>query len=250
MTASPRGLTTPPAGTTASDPARRFGIAAPEAASSSGASGSRRSRPNSGGEKPPGRWRRLPRWQRVLLLIGMALLLLGAGYLVRLFTTPTVEALRLVHGVHAGAAIKTSNLETVPVPAGAGGVTPVTERGQLVGKTARSDLPAGTLLTATQVSDHDGLPKQGQVRVGLSLKPGQLPAEGLDVGDRVGVVAPPGGEGAAAVVLVRKAPVWAVREHKDSVTVTLLVHKGKASRLGAYAVSGPVSVLHLSGTGG
>jgi len=70
-----------------------------------------------------------------------------------------------------------------------GGVAPipVADASELGGRRAVSTIPAGSLLvpsdltTAPQVATGDAI-------VGLSLKPGELPADGVEVGDQVMVV--------------------------------------------------------------
>lgn len=162
----------------------------------------------------------------------------------------TVRALRVVHGVHAGAELSAGDFEAVEVPADTEGVVAADELSKVlrrVGGTARNDLPAGTLLSLEHLSAQKGLPKPGQTLVGVALEPGQLPAGGLAVGDVVGAVTSiTSGSGAITPeVLISKAPVWAVREQGGTVQVSLLVEEERASTLAAYAASNPVSLVRL-----
>lgn len=59
--------------------------------------------------------------------------------------------------------------------------------GQVVGRVALVDLPAGTLMSRNLVADAAAL-QPGDGVAGLSLEPGQYPALGLAPGDRVNVV--------------------------------------------------------------
>ncbi|MEZ5278956.1 MAG: SAF domain-containing protein [Acidimicrobiales bacterium] len=60
----------------------------------------------------------------------------------------------------------------------------------VVGRVARTDLPAGALITAEQFSD-GSLISSGEGVVGLALEPGQFPSLALSAGDAVAVVLTP-----------------------------------------------------------
>ncbi|MGO9341314.1 MAG: SAF domain-containing protein [Acidimicrobiales bacterium] len=90
--------------------------------------------------------------------------------------------------VAQGEIIERSDLRQVDV-ALSGGVSavPVSDADQVIGKPAAVTLLAGSLLTP---SDIGGLPalSSGQSIVGMDLKPGMLPAAGVEVGESVLVV--------------------------------------------------------------
>ncbi|KAA9159427.1 hypothetical protein FPZ12_020190 [Amycolatopsis acidicola] len=62
----------------------------------------------------------------------------------------------------------------------------VADRSEVVGKVARSALPAGTVLARSQLSAQP-VPGLGERLIGLPVKPGHLPARGLSPGDLVQV---------------------------------------------------------------
>lgn len=64
------------------------------------------------------------------------------------------------------------------------------QAGLVVGRVARTDLPAGALITAEQFSD-GSLITSGEGVVGLALEPGQFPSLALSAGDAVAVVLTP-----------------------------------------------------------
>jgi len=107
-----------------------------------------------------------------------------------------------------------------------GGVTaiPVSDASQLLGKRAAVTIPAGSLLTAGDISSTQAI-NAGYAVVGMALKVGQLPSAGVAAGDQVMIVqtassgAPLGspsgsgtstGTGASTGVLVSQASVFDV----------------------------------------
>jgi hypothetical protein len=80
-----------------------------------------------------------------------------------------------------------------------GGIAPipVSDASELSGKRAAVTIPAGSLLTAGDVTDAAAI-ADGDAVVGLALKAGQVPSAGVDPGDRVMIVQT--GESATAVV--------------------------------------------------
>ncbi len=96
-----------------------------------------------------------------------------------LVVTRTIEAGQPMTGGDLGQA-------SVSVPAGLSTI-PVSAASQLAGKRAAVTIPAGSLLTAGDVSGSSPVPP-GDAVVGIALKPGQLPSVGLVAGDQVMVV--------------------------------------------------------------
>lgn len=247
---TPTGQERPPAHR-GLDPRDRFGAAAPGAQRRSVAE-TRAATDESRQDEGRGRWRRLARWQRILVLVLVALLLVGGGFLIGwvVMTPSTVQALRFSHGVHAGDTVSSGDLESVEVPAGTEGIVPADEMRTVVGNPARTTFPSGALMPPRPdgLEARQQLPGPGQTLVGLALEPGQLPAGRLMVGDTVGAVtsvSEQGSQGVSPVVLVPQAPVWAVRSHDDILAVTLLVQADQASKLAAYASSSSVSLVRL-----
>ena len=64
---------------------------------------------------------------------------------------------------------------------------PVTDAKDLVGQRAAVTIPAGSLLTAGDLTDSQPI-VAGDAVVGMALKPGQLPASGVESGDEVMIV--------------------------------------------------------------
>lgn len=232
----------------------RFGVAAP-GASPPAASSRVRAGEDSEAQQPASRWQRLARWQQVMVFVAAGLLLAGGGFLTGWLTTGAeVRALRLTNEVHAGARFVSQDLEVVGVSTNVEGLVPAGRKEEIVGQTARTNLPTGALLQQAHHTPQSNLPGPNQALVPVKLKPGQAPS-GLAVGDLVTVVAPPAdsaqGSDPAPRELVAKAPVWSIREasggQSDTRTVTLVVPEGSSTRLAALAVSGPVALYRAGG---
>lgn len=90
--------------------------------------------------------------------------------------------------VTAGQQITDADLKVVQVAAGSG-LTPIPDsaRDTVVGKYARIELAAGTLLVEGQLTDK-AVPGAGQQLIGLELKPSQLPSRTLRPGEQVQLV--------------------------------------------------------------
>ena len=113
---------------------------------------------------------------------------------------------------------------------------------RVVGRVAATDLPAGTLLTAAQVTDPQTV-KAGEGVVGLALDPGQFPAMRLAPGDVVNVVA--GGQAGDGAVLTEAAVVFAVEDlgGQGRRFISLRTSEQAANRVAAAADDGPVRLV-------
>lgn len=129
--------------------------------------------------------------------------------------TPVVVMAR---EVPVGQVIERADLSTVDV---AGSVTAIagTNLSSAVGQRAAVGLIPGTLLQRGMLTGADPIPA-GHVQVGVALKAGQLPADGVHAGDKVAAVwlggtvagaAQPTNAPAAAAVLADAATVYSVR---------------------------------------
>ena len=88
-----------------------------------------------------------------------------------------------------GQVITSADLETVRVSAaGPVSLVPASRQGEVAGSTAAVSMPAGTLLTGSDIGTPP--PVKGQVRLGVALKPGQYPPD-LAAGQDVDVLATP-----------------------------------------------------------
>ena len=101
---------------------------------------------------------------------------------------PGRSVLGVGHLVPVGAVIEASDLTAVRVKADAGvaGV-PVEAEGRFVGRRAAIPLLPGSLLVP-QDAMSSAVPADGVALVGVGLRPDQLPASGVVVGDRVDAV--------------------------------------------------------------
>lgn len=108
------------------------------------------------------------------------------------------HVLAVAHDVPAGAKLKKSDLVVADV-ADDPALKPVSadRRQDLVGRYTTVGLRAGSLLTGSQTSRHNGL-SAGKQMVGVEAKRGQLPAKALAPGDKVLVVPTPGKDGAVS----------------------------------------------------
>jgi hypothetical protein len=182
----------------------------------------------------------------LLLIIG-----LGAafGYL---YSTAgeKVPVVVVASKVAAGEVIERSDLSTVDV---AGDITAIAGANleSVVGERAAVGLLPNTVLQRSMVTDVDPTPA-GLVQVGVAVKGGQIPAEGLVPGDQVQVLRlpPQGGTGPAVVpdVVVVKAAVFAAVPdpvQAGSTLLTLLVPAEQAAAVAGASGAGAVALLKV-----
>ena len=173
-----------------------------------------------------------------------ALLVLGlGGAFGYLYSTAgeKVPAVVVTQPVAVGEVIERGDLSTVDV---AGDITAIAGGNlqSVVGQRAAVALLPDTLLQRSMLTDADPIPA-GQVQVGVAVKGGQLPADGLMPGDRVQVLALPtaqqaGGGAGKPVVLVASAVVFAARPDPVQAGGTLLTLLVPAADGPAVAVAG------------
>jgi hypothetical protein len=152
--------------------------------------------------------------------------------------------------VAVGEVISRSDLSTVDV---AGEVTAIAGANleSVVGERAAVALLPGTLLQRSMVTDADPIPV-GMAQVGVAVKGGQLPADGLVPGDRVQVLALPGqvgaGTPAAPTVLVDAAVVFAALQdpvQPGTTLLTLVVPADVAPSIAAARATGVAAVVKV-----
>lgn len=177
----------------------------------------------------------------------------GFGYL---YSTAgeKVPVVVVAQPVAVGEVIERSDLSTVDV---AGDITAIAGANlqSVVGQRAAVALLPHTLLQRSMVTDVDPMPA-GQVQVGVAVKGGQLPADGLVPGDRVQVLALPsgqqesgtGGDAGKPVVLVDAATVYAA--HPDPVQaggtlLTLLVPAADGPAVAAAGASATAALVKV-----
>jgi hypothetical protein len=128
-------------------------------------------------------------------------------------TSSRVAVLVAATDIDAAEVIDPSALRTEEVAAGPG-VDRVTadRRAELVGKTARGPIPAGTLLAPSMVSDGPVVP-DGQTVIGAVRAPGAYPTEALRPGDGVELVTVAAAtEPDAMPASLGRAQVWAIAD--------------------------------------
>ena len=182
----------------------------------------------------------------VLLIAG-----LGAafGYL---YTTAgeKVPVVVVTSSVSVGEVIERSDLSTVDV---AGDITAIAGANleSVVGERAAVALLPNTVLQRSMVTTVDPTPA-GMVQVGVAVKGGQIPADGLAPGDIVQVLRLPaaGGTGVAAVpdVVVAKATVYASVPdpvQAGATLLTLLVPAEQAAAVAGASGAGSAALVKV-----
>lgn len=134
----------------------------------------------------PVRGRRRP----AMTALGIALVAIGGivGALVLSSGGAARDVVMLRTSVVAGHQITTGDLTTTQLT-GATGATLISRAqiSSVVGTYPRQDLPAGTLLTS-QMTTSSLDPGSGTSIVGIPVKPGQIPGQGLHAGEPVRIV--------------------------------------------------------------
>ena len=183
----------------------------------------------------------------VLLIVGLAALF-GFFYQQAGSKQPVVVVAR---EVPAGHVLQREDLSTVDV---AGGVVAIAGANleSVLGQVATVPLLPNTLLQRSMVTDENPLTAD-QARVGVALKSGQIPAEGVQPGDVVQVVQLPGDGQAAPTkdqagppVLVDRATVYAAAEDpalSGGTLLTLVVPADMAPLVAVAGAAGRVAVI-------
>jgi hypothetical protein len=130
-------------------------------------------------------------WQTRWVVGSVALVLFGG--LLLLYAVPLYTGHRpvvvLARDVKAGATLTEADVTTADVSVGEQ-VSVVRPQDGVLGKTALSDLPAGSLLSPRSVGESAAV-TAGQVLVPVRVKQGQRPQQGLRFGQQVLVVPAP-----------------------------------------------------------
>jgi hypothetical protein len=170
-----------------------------------------------------------------------------------------VPVLAVARTVAAGQTIAPEDLTVARVAADPA-LHPVAaaDRDTVVGRVAAVELRPGSLLTAAQVTD-TAVPAAGEQVVGVTARPGQVPARGLRPGDRVLVVPVPGDQArttdtttTAETGVPVPARVVAVgpADAQGAATVDLLVGQDVGPRVAALASTGRIALVVLPAGGG
>ncbi|RJQ77674.1 hypothetical protein D5S17_14735 [Pseudonocardiaceae bacterium YIM PH 21723] len=155
-----------------------------------------------------------------------------------------VPVVLVVRDVSWGHAITAADLGTTDVVTGPElKVIRAADRDQLIGRTAKTGLVGGSLLTTDQLQDQP-VPGPRQVLVGIPAKPGQLPARGLRAEEPVMVtpignsVANTSGTSVSATVFEVSAP-----DANGVVIVDIVVPAELAGTVTPAAAGGAVLAL-------
>lgn len=184
----------------------------------------------------------------VLLIVGCAL----ASLLVVMSQSARVPVLVAKRPIAAGHVISADDIETAEI---SGSVRAVlsTQASLVVGQVAAVGLVSGQVLNKDMVAGAVP-PAAGQSLVGLALKPGQMPVDGLGPGDRVQLfAAPAAGDDdvekllTEPLVIVNAATVFSIRQVESSadMLVTLQVPAADAARVGTYAAINRVGIVKV-----
>lgn len=147
---------------------------------------------------PAGRLRNLPRRRRPAMM-ALAVAMAGTGVVVSAAlyqrADHQVPVVIVTHSVPAGAVISASDLGSASISPGSGiAVIPLSQLRQAVGLVAAVTLQPATLLSPSDLTSSRP-PAPGTELVPAPVRPDDLPATGLAVGDHVLVVPTPGVQG-------------------------------------------------------
>jgi len=167
----------------------------------------------------------------------------------------TVDVLVVARPVPVGQSVTAADLSTARAGGSGFAAMAAGRLEQVLGQTAAVALHPGQLLVEDMLTAV-AVPAPGRAVVGLALRWGQLPGDGVDAGDRVRIVAVPGrADGTAAAagnrppVLAGEATVLSVRDASDgagTVVVTVEVPEGDADVLAAHGSAGQVAVVEVA----
>lgn len=182
----------------------------------------------------------------VLLIVGFAL----TGSVLVSRAGDTSEVLIAARPVPAGHAITAADLGVARV-AGSVRAIGAGEMSTVLGRTAAVGLVGGQVLNRDMLAAA-AVPAPDQAMVGLALRPGQFPADGLKVGDRVLAVVTPASTDTTAATAARAlttAEVYGLRPDSTSSTdtlVTLLLPLDQANAVMTQAAVGRIGLVKVA----
>jgi hypothetical protein len=198
--------------------------------------------------------------RRVLAVAGTLVVAAGA-YVAGHYTwaTPAPAVTQRVMtdvALPAGARLTDADLQVVAVRTGsgvpAGTLTPAAAA-RAVGLVMRNAVPAGTFLTQSLLAPSGALPGPYQALVGLALKPGQLPAAGLTVGEQVLVIALPTNSAGTVLspIALLRTTVWYVQgpDSSGDTDATIIAPARLEVALASYAAQGEIALEGTAGQG-
>lgn len=203
-----------------------------------------------------------------LAVLLVALGAVAAGYLV-INAGHRVGAVEITQQVGQGQRIPASAIKEVEIASNSGiNYVAWQYANRVAGIYAAVQIPAGTLLTSAMTSATNNL-AAGKVQVGLSLKPGQAPANlligqsveafGVGTGSGCGAAAAGGGGGTGGgngsgsgvpiTTGVIASVVGSTASNGSTAAVTLAVPDADAGVLACYASAGDVAIALTPGSG-
>jgi len=201
-----------------------------------------------------------------LAVLLVALGAVAAGYLV-ISAGHRVGAVEITQEVGQGQRIPASAIKEVQIASNTGiNYVAWQYANRVAGVYAAVQIPAGTLLTPAMTTATNNL-AAGKVRVGLSLKPGQAPADlligqtveaiGVGTGSGCGAAAGGGGtgtgNGTGPGVPITTGTIASVTgstaSNGSTAAVTLAVPSADAGVLACYASAGDVAIALTPGSG-
>jgi Flp pilus assembly protein CpaB len=197
----------------------------------------------------------VPPRERRPALAALAVLLIVAGAaisgLVMLRSDDRTPVLVFARDIATGQQITTDDLQVARVAADNLQLIPAARKNEIIGRYAGVSVPAGTLV-GTGMLRTESLLTDGHVAVGLALKPGHLPANGVQLGDRVDIVLVPTTNSQPTSsqprALVANARVSGYRPDQSSATtlVTVVVPRGEGPEVASAGAIGAISLVLVS----
>ncbi|MFI6320551.1 hypothetical protein ACIBG8_23655 [Nonomuraea sp. NPDC050556] len=181
----------------------------------------------------------------VLLILGGAL----ATTLLVMRSGDRISAIRVTQQIGNGQQITPQALEEVQIADTGIAYVPWKSRFEVIQTFAAVTIVPGTLLTSEMTVKASEELGPGKAKVGLALKPGQVPA-GLHEGDRVQIVHVPGRTQTQARVLAQSALVHSVGEPGRTGLaglVTVIVDSSVSPEILGYASAGEIAIAELPG---
>lgn len=203
---------------------------------------------------PPAQQLRPRQRQRSWVLAGLVFVIVGAlaVTLVVMRSGDKVSAIVMSRAVPVGHKITRADLTTEQISPGSLVTYAGNHMSKVIGKTAAVGLVKHQPLSPDMISNGIATPP-GAAQVGVNVKPGQLPAGGVAIGDTVMVVLLPQpsssdtGPAAKPTVLAAAAPV--VGSHSldagSGEVVTVQVVKEQAAQLAAASSNGLVALVKV-----
>lgn len=188
------------------------------------------------------------------IALGVVLVIAGAlifGLMVQ-SAGDRVAVVVAARDISPGQVIDATDLRVVDVAIdGTASTVSAARRGELVGQTATSRIPAGALLSEGQFAQDAGLP-DGSVVVGALLGPGGLPVPNLRVGDEVTLLEAQEAERESSVDPLGDATVYMVTPGSQPGTqfVSLIVDESIAQHAADAAASQRLRLVLRPGASG